>query len=86
MLNVAPNTTNYDDFSVFDFSIALPNGDKIVPTGVKLYYAVDPAIPASQSKKIEEEAYSNTNRYKMGDGFPGGSNLSWHTGLISCSI
>jgi LPXTG-motif cell wall-anchored protein len=75
-VNVAPNATNYDDFNVFDFSIALPSGDKIAPTGVKLYYAVDATKPASQSKNIVEEVYSNTNRYKMGDGFPGGSDLS----------
>ncbi|WP_284037023.1 metallophosphoesterase [Neobacillus sp. 114] len=75
-VNAAPNTTNYDDFSVFDFSISLPNGGKIVPTGVKLYYAVDPAIPASQSNQMSEEVYLDTNRYSMGDGFPGGSNLS----------
>lgn len=75
-VNVAPNTTNYDDFNVFDFSIALPNGDKIAPTGVKLYYALDATKPASQSKNIVEEAYSNTNKYRLGDGFPGGSDLS----------
>jgi len=75
--HIAPKDVNYDDFSVFSFSVTLPTGETIVPANVKLYYAVDAAIPAKDKNNIVDKAYSETEKYAMGDGFPGGSNLSY---------
>ncbi len=73
--DLAPNATNYDDFSVGDFVLTLPNGQTYVPTQVVLYTPVDSATPAD-TQHNENTAVYTTDLYAMGDGYPGGSNTS----------
>lgn len=74
--NLAPEKANYDDFTVKTFDLILPDGTVLTPTKIKTYRAENSKIPASQKNIVEEEEYSSTKTYKMGDGFPGGSDLS----------
>ena len=70
-----PGSANYDDFSVSNFQLVLPDGEVIEPETVYTYRAKDQQTPAAEEHIREEAAYSAGTVFEMGDGFPAGSNL-----------
>ncbi len=74
--NKNPGSVNYDDFSVSNFQLLLPDGEVVEPKTVYTYQAVDQDTPASEENIKKEEAYSAGRIFEMGDGFPAGSDLS----------
>ncbi len=72
---LTPGAVNHDDFNVWDFSITLPNGTVVLPKLARTYQAYDINTPAATKSIVNEELYSASRRYNMGDGFPAGSNL-----------
>jgi hypothetical protein len=75
-VNVTPAAINHDDFTVGAFVMTLPNGETVRPAQVVLHTVVNASTPAAQDHNETAQAYSPALQYRLGDGFPAGSDLS----------
>jgi hypothetical protein len=70
-----PGAVNHDDFEVWNFTLTLPNGDKVKPHTVRTYQVLNKDTAAADESRINEAAYSENSKYELGDGPPGTPNF-----------
>lgn len=68
-------TYNIDDQNVADISVILPNGQKVLPVSVILFYPVEGTNLVTQVT----ESYDSSKTYTVGDGWNASTNLGGST-------